>query len=101
MKSWCLVIVGDKKAPVNYPIDQSHKARNANHTNNVVYLTAKKQEDLEGHIPLISILPWSHFGRKNIGYLYAILHGATEIWDFDDDNLLLRSDGNFEIPGFH
>lgn len=27
-------------------------------------------------------------GRKNIGYLYAIAHGAKMIWDFDDDNIL-------------
>ena len=29
----------------------------------------------------------SHEG-KNIGYLYAIRHGARFIWDFDDDNRL-------------
>ena len=28
------------------------------------------------------------FGRKNIGYLYAIANGAAVIWDFDDDNIL-------------
>ena len=33
-------------------------------------------------------LPWNMFGRKNIGYLYAIQHGARVIWDFDDDNML-------------
>ena len=39
-------------------------------------------------IPLVDALPWNHFGRKNVGFLYAILHGAEIIWDFDDDNLL-------------
>lgn len=29
-----------------------------------------------------------HFGRKNLGYLYAIAHGAQQIFDFDDDNVL-------------
>jgi hypothetical protein len=29
-----------------------------------------------------------HIGRKNIGYLYAIQHGATIIYDLDDTNLL-------------
>lgn len=33
-------------------------------------------------------LPWNHFGRKNVGYLYAIQHGAQFIWDTDDDNVL-------------
>ena len=31
--------------------------------------------------------PWNHFGRKNVGYLFAIRAGAEHIWDFDDDNL--------------
>jgi hypothetical protein len=34
------------------------------------------------------MLPWKHFGRKNVGYLCAISHGAEMIWDFDDDNVL-------------
>ena len=34
-------------------------------------------------------LPWNHFGRKNLGYLYAIQHGADVIFDFDDDNELI------------
>ena len=37
---------------------------------------------------LFALLPWKHFGRKNVGYLFAILHGAEQIWDFDDDNFL-------------
>lgn len=46
---------------------------------------------------MINLLPWNHFGRKNVGYLYAILHGALEIWDFDDDNGLLLDD-MLQIP---
>ena len=33
-------------------------------------------------------LPWQSFGRKNVGYLYAIANGAEVIYDFDDDNVL-------------
>ena len=33
-------------------------------------------------------MPWKSFGRKNIGYLYAIANGASAIWDFDDDNIM-------------
>ena len=36
----------------------------------------------------VEAILWNHFGRKNIGYLYAIAHGAEVIWDFDDDNML-------------
>lgn len=28
--------------------------------------------------------------RKNVGYLWAIEHGAEEVYETDDDNLLLR-----------
>jgi hypothetical protein len=36
----------------------------------------------------------------NAGYLYAILHGAKVIWDFDDDNILLEKQLSFTIvPG--
>ena len=34
-------------------------------------------------------MPWNHYCRKNIGYLYAIEHGATIIYDTDDDNVPL------------
>ncbi|KAI8100236.1 hypothetical protein M9434_007197 [Picochlorum sp. BPE23] len=36
----------------------------------------------------VNKVPLNHFGRKNIGYLYAILNGANQIFDFDDDNFL-------------
>ena len=32
------------------------------------------------------MLPFNSYTRKNIGYLYAILHGAEYIYDTDDDN---------------
>ena len=34
-----------------------------------------------------TLTPLNHFGRKNVGYLYAINAKAKYIWDFDDDNL--------------
>lgn len=55
------------------------------------------QKEMSEKFPLVKALPWNHFGRKNIGYLYAILHGATTVWDFDDDNMLLTDEGTFEI----
>lgn len=64
---------------------------------NFVFLTAEMQKNMSSDFPLIRFLPWNHFGRKNVGYLYAILHGATTIWDFDDDNILLTNDNIFEM----
>ena len=40
------------------------------------------------NVDFINDMPWHSFGRKNIGYLYAIANAAQVIWDFDDDNIL-------------
>ena len=40
----------------------------------VKYLTPDDQDALPYRIA--KLLPWNHFGRKNIGYMYAIQHGA-------------------------
>jgi hypothetical protein len=91
LKGWCIVVVGDKKGPKDYPIQAPDK--------NFVFLTAAQQEELAKHFPVVQALPWNHFGRKNVGFLYAILHGARVIWDFDDDNMLLSPQSILEIPG--
>lgn len=52
----------------------------------VVLLTPANQEKLKSEF--VNRLPWNNYVRKNIGYLYAIQHGADSIWDFDDDNAL-------------
>ena len=70
-----------------------------------IYLTPRDQEELADHLPIVTLLPWNHFGRKNVGYLYAMMHGAEVIWDFDDDNGLLaaiQADGkvHMSIDGF-
>jgi hypothetical protein len=54
----------------------------------------------------VDSLPWYSFGRKNVGYIYAIAHGAKVIWDFDDDNFLkfwldgASPDKNLDINSF-
>ncbi len=49
-------------------------------------MSSNDQSDL--NINFVNALPWRSFGRKNVGYLYAIARGAKVIWDFDDDNIL-------------
>ena len=39
-------------------------------------------------LEFVDHLPWNSFGRKNIGYLFAISQGAKIIFDFDDDNII-------------
>ena len=88
VEGWCLVIVGDKKTPKNYKTGWTYGEGN----DAVIYLSPEDQEAL--NLKFVDALPWNNFGRKNIGYLYAIMHGATVIWDFDDDNML-----KYWIPG--
>lgn len=77
---WCTVVIGDKKSPPHFRVEGQ----------NVFYLESAAQTALSGAMrAFVKILPWNNFGRKNIGYLYAIQRGAKTIWDFDDDNLLV------------
>jgi hypothetical protein len=43
-------------------------------------------------------VPWNHFGRKNIGYLFAIHHGAKVIYDTDDDNEVVEEYNSLPYP---
>ena len=69
---WRLVVVGDKKTPQDWHLD------------NCDYLSPEKQ--LASNYELAKLLPWNSYSRKNIGYLYAIEHGAKIIYETDDDN---------------
>jgi len=74
--NWCTVVVGDIQGPDAYDMK------------GVVFLNPAAQRRLSKLYNMIDILPWRHFGRKNVGYLYAIAKGARLIYDFDDDNVL-------------
>lgn len=74
-KDWRLVVVADKKTPKDWHLD------------NCDFLSIEDQENLPYKIG--KLLPWNHYTRKNIGYLYAIEHGAQIIYDTDDDNILM------------
>ena len=82
--TWCLVIVGDKKTP---PKSEYMADIGAPAGKTVLYLSPDDQDRI---FPLLSlVIPWNDMSRKNIGYMYAIKHGAELIWDFDDDNINL------------
>lgn len=76
LKDWHLVVVGDRKTPRDWHLD------------NCEFLSIEKQETLDYEI--IKFLPENHYCRKNIGYLYAISHGAKCIYETDDDNALIE-----------
>jgi hypothetical protein len=78
LQGWMVVVVGDTSS-----VDFNFTAPN------LVYLSVKDQQAFLAPLgQLGDLLPWKHFGRKNVGYLYAISQGAETIWDFDDDNVL-------------
>jgi len=74
-QGWCYVVVADKNGPKDY-----------DDVEGVIYLTVERQRALHFHI--MDHLPWRHFGRKNVGFLFAIANGAKVIYDTDDDNRL-------------
>jgi hypothetical protein len=88
VQDWHMVVVGDKGG-VPFNITAA----------NLVYLDVTAQQALGNEHPkLLQLLPWRHFGRKNLGYLYAITHGAEIIWDFDDDNGLKPNVKGPQLP---
>ena len=95
MNGWCLVVVGDTKTDAESYL--ALKAKSA--PGKVTYLSYEDQLKLP--YKLVSVTPSKHFGRKNIGYLYAIHMGATTIFDFDDDNEVIGDTipDNFDRQG--
>ncbi|CAM9888325.1 unnamed protein product, partial [Sphacelaria rigidula] len=72
LEDWCVVVVaGDKSGSDYYGLET------------VTYLSPADQEAMPYRIT--SLLPWNHLGRKSIGYLYAIHHGAKVIFDVEDE----------------
>lgn len=73
---WKVVVIGDVLTPINwnYP--------------NCTFLSLEKQNQLNYEIT--KLIPTNNYARKNIGYLYAIQHGAKIIYETDDDNNLIK-----------
>jgi len=69
---WQVVVVADRRTPVDW------------HCPKVRCLTVADQRKLPYRI--IPRLPWNHYARKMIGYLWAAHHGAHIIAESDDDN---------------
>ena len=68
-----LVVVGDKKTPAGW----NYK--------NCIYLDVNEQLALAPDFA--NSIPYNHYVRKMIGYVYAMRQGADIIIDTDDDNI--------------
>ena len=60
-----------------------------NSSYNLVYLSIKDQ--LKLFYDIIKYIPISSYSRKNIGYLFAIEHGAKEIFEIDENIIIKNS----------
>jgi hypothetical protein len=78
-----LVVVGDKKTPVDWSCD------------NAIYLNLENQAKIGLH--LHKVLPVNHYCRKMMGYLYSITQNADSIVDTDDDNI---PNEDWEFPDY-
>ena len=76
LPGWRTVVIGDTKTPKDWAWP------------NVTFLSVADQ--LELGFSLTPLIHTRAYTRKNIGYLYAALHGATTIYETDDDNELTR-----------
>ena len=79
---WCLVVVGDAITP-----GDAYQRLARQKPDKVAYLSLEDQRRLPYETS--AAMPERHFGRKNVGYVYAAHAGASQIFDFDDDNALL------------
>lgn len=78
-----LIVVGDRKTPAGW------------HQDNCIYLGVAEQLALSP--ALAEAIPFNHYGRKMIGYVYAMQNGADIIIDTDDDNIPYAG---WQFPGF-
>jgi len=78
-QGWSAVVVGDERTPGGW------------HVPGIDYLSVSRQRELFG--AFADHLPFNHYCRKNLGYLYAMTQGATCILETDDDNIPLGTFG--------
>ncbi len=76
-----LIVIGDKKSPKHY------------HADNTLFFAVDK----EFGYAIEEYLPYNHYSRKMLGYLYAMQNKADIIIDTDDDNIPLE---NWKFPEF-
>ena len=78
---WKFVVIGDIKT--NNKSWDIYK-----NSTRLKYLSIEEQMKLGYNIT--KYIPFNSYSRKNIGYLYAIQHGAKEIFETDDNILFFR-----------
>ena len=88
--TWKILIIEREENHINSDWEKFIKKTN---TNNTIFLSLKDQENL-GY-QTTKYIPKNSYARKNIGYLYAIEHGAEEIFDTDDNMYFKNNTSKF------
>ncbi|KAG9134901.1 hypothetical protein Leryth_001143 [Lithospermum erythrorhizon] len=70
IKGWQLIAVGNSRTPKDWSLKGT------------IFLSLELQVQLGYRI--VDYLPYDSYIRKNVGYLFAIQHGAKKIFDVDD-----------------
>jgi hypothetical protein len=70
---WKVIVVGDRKTPKSWS------------NSGALYLGVQEQYDFNRD--LADAIPFNTYGRKILGYAYAIANGAEAIFETDDDNI--------------
>ncbi len=83
LPGWQLVVVADAKTPRDW---RQAGAR---------FIAVDEQLKLP--FKIVGALPWNHYARKMIGYLWAAWEGASLIAESDDDNLPKKE---WDFPDF-
>lgn len=76
-----VIVVGDRKTPIDWACP------------GVMFLSADSPST--ARFRLAGQLPWNHYCRKMLGYLWAMQSGAVALYETDDDNLPLA---NWHVP---
>jgi len=86
LENYELIVVADKRTPSNWELENGH------------YVSIAEQN--KNKLPITKELPYNHYLREMIGYLYAITYGADIIIDTDDDNIPKLGWGFPEFNGY-
>lgn len=70
IKGWQVLAVGNSRTPKDWNL------------RGAIFLSLELQADLGFQV--VDYLPYDSYFRKNVGYLFAIQHGARRIFDADD-----------------
>jgi hypothetical protein len=85
------VIVGDRKTPHAAVHDLAAKLRQRKF--DTTYLDLEAQEKYLDRFPRLKpLIPYNSDNRRNIGYLWAVEHGADILVAVDDDNFVRADD---------